>query len=186
MWPDVFRFGRISVPQADFPSGDVGATIPPDRRPRANWSRKHPCSSKPEPRASISQGDSGRPFLQTSGGAQATAPSILSGCSLELTPNRSQEGISLFTDFLHFDGPRRRHGRCKVNATCDMGFKLPQDAQQVFHIKPHADMPIGPIAFEPQEHTAYNTTLYLRNNLTTLHPVRLNGVGGSGRRVSRV
>lgn len=31
----------------------------------------------------------------------------------------------------------------EVNATCDMGFKLPQDAQQVFHIKPHADMPIG-------------------------------------------
>lgn len=43
----------------------------------------------------------------------------------------------------------------------------------------------GPIAFEPQEHTAYNTTLYLRNNLTTLHPVMLNGVGGSGRLVFR-
>lgn len=71
----------------------------------------------------------------------------------------------------------------EVNSTCDVGFKLAQVAQQVWHVKPHAEIPVGPIVFEPLQHMTYNTTLYVRNNLTMLHPVRLNGIGGSGRLV---
>jgi len=73
----------------------------------------------------------------------------------------------------------------ELNNSCDVGFRLAEEAQAAFYVKPHSDLHIGPIVFEPKQHNTYNTTLYVRNNLTMLHPVRLSGVGGSGRLVFR-
>ena len=82
---------------------------------------------------------------------------------------------------------------------------------QIWHVEPYGEASIGPIIFEPFQHAQclgcielhsnpgslwyhvaprcvlhvmrFRTTLYVRNNLTTLHPVELNGHGGSSRLV---
>lgn len=54
---------------------------------------------------------------------------------------------------------------------------------KVWHVEPLGEASVGPIIFEPFQHAQYRTTLYVRNNLTTLHQVELVGHGGSSRLV---
>ncbi|CAK9077226.1 unnamed protein product [Durusdinium trenchii] len=71
-------------------------------------------------------------------------------------------------------------------ADCEGGraFHLGPEAEgQIWHVEPYGEASIGPVIFEPFQHAQFRTTLYVRNNLTTLHPVELNGHGGSSRLV---
>jgi len=61
-------------------------------------------------------------------------------------------------------------------------FYLPKSlSNQVFIIKPHQKTKIGPIIFSPSNYSENSTaTLFIKNNLTVLYPIKLKGHGGSG------
>ena len=53
-------------------------------------------------------------------------------------------------------------------------------SQNVYRIQPHQNFTIGPIIFKPNHKGKVTTTLFLKNNLTILYPIKLKGEGGSG------
>ena len=60
-------------------------------------------------------------------------------------------------------------------------FFIPNDIQEkVFQVPPHKKFSIGPIIFKPNKKGNINATLFLKNNLTILYPIKLKGEGGSG------
>jgi len=61
-------------------------------------------------------------------------------------------------------------------------FFLPKAlSSQVFIIKPHQKTKIGPIVYSPSNYSVNSTaTLFIKNNLTVLYPIKLKGHGGSG------
>lgn len=61
-------------------------------------------------------------------------------------------------------------------------FFLPKSlSSQVFIIKPHQKTKIGPIVYSPSNNSGNSTaTLFIKNNLTLLYPIKLKGYGGSG------
>ena len=60
-------------------------------------------------------------------------------------------------------------------------FYLPKAiTKEVFYIKPHQKMKIGPIVFLPSDFSNSKATLFIKNNLTILYPIHLKGSGGSG------
>ena len=50
----------------------------------------------------------------------------------------------------------------------------------VYTIKPHQNLKIGPIYYNPNNSSNYSTTLFIKNNLTILYPIKIMGMGGSG------
>ena len=60
-------------------------------------------------------------------------------------------------------------------------FFIPIDIQEkVYQVPPHKKFSIGPIIFKPNKKGNINGTLFLKNNLTILYPLKLKGEGGSG------
>ena len=60
-------------------------------------------------------------------------------------------------------------------------FYLPHSvSNQVYHIFPHQKSTLGPIHFRPNQLGNITGTLFLKNNLTILYPVKLIGEGGGG------
>ena len=60
-------------------------------------------------------------------------------------------------------------------------FFLPKSlSTQLFNVKPHQKFKIGPILFKPSNFTSSSATLFIKNNLTILYPIKLYGSGGSG------
>jgi hypothetical protein len=60
-------------------------------------------------------------------------------------------------------------------------FFIPNDIQErVYQVPPHKKFSIGPIIFKPNKKGNINATLFLKNNLTILFPLKLKGEGGSG------
>ena len=51
---------------------------------------------------------------------------------------------------------------------------------KVYTIKPHEKLTIGPILFNPNNFSNYSATLFIKNNLTILYPIKIMGSGGSG------
>ena len=51
---------------------------------------------------------------------------------------------------------------------------------QIYQISPHEKSTLGPILFRPNQSGNITGTLFLKNNLTILYPVKLIGVGGGG------
>ena len=60
-------------------------------------------------------------------------------------------------------------------------FFIPSDIQEkVYQVPPHKKFSIGPIIFKPNKKGNIRGTLFLKNNLTILYPLKLKGEGGSG------
>ena len=60
-------------------------------------------------------------------------------------------------------------------------FYLPNSVfNQVYQISPHQKSTLGPIHFRPNQLGNITGTLFLKNNLTILYPVKLIGEGGGG------
>ena len=60
-------------------------------------------------------------------------------------------------------------------------FYLPNSVfNQVYQISPHQKSALGPILFKPNQSGNITSTLFLKNNLTILYPLKLIGVGGGG------
>jgi hypothetical protein len=53
-------------------------------------------------------------------------------------------------------------------------------SQNIYRIQPHQNFTIGPIIFKPFNKGKVSSTLFLKNNLTILYPIKLKGEGGSG------
>ena len=53
-------------------------------------------------------------------------------------------------------------------------------SQNIYRIQPHQNFTIGPIIFKPVNKGKVSSTLFLKNNLTILYPIKLKGEGGSG------
>ena len=53
-------------------------------------------------------------------------------------------------------------------------------SQNIYRIQPHQNFTIGPIIFKPSNKGKVSSTLFLKNNLTILYPIKLKGEGGSG------
>lgn len=61
-------------------------------------------------------------------------------------------------------------------------FYLPKIvSSQLHNLKPHQKLRIGPIIFNPSSLSNNAATLFIKNNLTMLYPIKLKGNGGSGR-----
>ena len=50
----------------------------------------------------------------------------------------------------------------------------------IYTIKPHQKLKIGPIYYNPNNSSNYSATLFIKNNLTILYPIKVMGMGGSG------
>ena len=60
-------------------------------------------------------------------------------------------------------------------------FFIPKDIQdKVYQVPPHKKFKIGPIIFKPNRTGTIKGTLFLKNNLTILYPIKLRGEGGGG------
>ena len=60
-------------------------------------------------------------------------------------------------------------------------FFIPNDIQnKIYQIPPHKTFSIGPIIFKPNKSGIIRNTLFLKNNLTLLYPLKLEGEGGGG------
>ena len=60
-------------------------------------------------------------------------------------------------------------------------FFIPNDIQEkVYQFLPHKKFSIRPIIFKPNKKGNINATLFLKNNLTILYPIKLKDEGGSG------
>ena len=60
-------------------------------------------------------------------------------------------------------------------------FFLQEDlSKKTFRIPPHQKIIVGPFIFKPNNTGRVSNTVFLKNNLTILYPIRLNGEGGSG------
>ena len=53
-------------------------------------------------------------------------------------------------------------------------------SQNIYRIQPHQNFTIGPIIFKPYIKGKITNTLFLKNNLSILYPIKLKGEGGSG------
>lgn len=54
-------------------------------------------------------------------------------------------------------------------------------ANNVFYIPPHSNLTIPALAFKPYKYKSLSTlSLYIKNNLTFLYPLKLRGIGGKG------
>ena len=61
-------------------------------------------------------------------------------------------------------------------------FFIPNNIQEkVYQVPPHKKFVLGPIIFKPNRTGAIKGTLFLKNNLTILYPLKLKGEGGGGR-----
>ena len=49
---------------------------------------------------------------------------------------------------------------------------------KIFTIQPHQKGKLGPVTFKPYKSGNVSETIFLKNNLTFLHPIRLLGIGG--------
>jgi hypothetical protein len=70
----------------------------------------------------------------------------------------------------------------QANGLGKQEFFLPKAlTSQIFIIKPHQKTKIGPILYSPSNYSVNSTaTLFIKNNLTVLYPIKLKGHGGSG------
>ena len=60
-------------------------------------------------------------------------------------------------------------------------FFIPKDIRNnIYQIPPHQTFSIGPIIFKPNKSGIIRSTLFLKNNLTVLYPLKLEGEGGGG------
>ena len=60
-------------------------------------------------------------------------------------------------------------------------FFIPKNIQnKIYQIPPHKTFSIGPIIFKPNKSGTIRGTLFLKNNLTLLYPLKLEGEGGGG------
>ena len=61
-------------------------------------------------------------------------------------------------------------------------FFIPKSlSTQTFKILPHQKFLIGPIKYHPFDSSKSSSTLFIKNNLTILYPIKLNGEGGTGK-----
>ena len=61
-------------------------------------------------------------------------------------------------------------------------FFIPNNIQEkVYQVPPHKKFVLGPIIFKPNRTGTIKGTLFLKNNLTILYPLKLKGEGGGGR-----
>ena len=60
-------------------------------------------------------------------------------------------------------------------------FFIPMNIQDnIYQIPPHKKVALGPIIFKPNTSGPIKATLFVKNNLTILYPIKLSGSGGSG------
>ena len=60
-------------------------------------------------------------------------------------------------------------------------FFIPNNIKEkVYQVPPHKKFSIGPIIFKPNKTGKIQATLFLKNNLTILYPLKLKGEGGGG------
>ena len=60
-------------------------------------------------------------------------------------------------------------------------FFIPKEMHdKIYKIPPHMKFSIGPIIFKPNRSGIIRGTLFLKNNLTLLYPLKLEGEGGGG------
>ena len=60
-------------------------------------------------------------------------------------------------------------------------FFIPNNIQEkVYQVPPHNKFSIGPVIFKPNKTGTIKATLFLKNNLTILYPLKLKGEGGGG------
>ena len=60
-------------------------------------------------------------------------------------------------------------------------FFIPNNIQEkVYQVPPHKKFVLGPIIFKPNRTGMIKSTLFLKNNLTILYPLKLKGQGGGG------
>ena len=60
-------------------------------------------------------------------------------------------------------------------------FFIPKNIQnKIYEIPPHKTFSIGPIIFKPNKSGTIRAALFLKNNLTILYPLKLEGEGGGG------
>ena len=60
-------------------------------------------------------------------------------------------------------------------------FFIPNNTQEkVYQVPPHKKFSIGPVIFKPNKTGSIKATLFLKNNLTILYPLKLKGEGGGG------
>ena len=60
-------------------------------------------------------------------------------------------------------------------------FFIPKEIKEkIYQIPPHKTFSIGPIIFKPNKSGIIRGTLFLKNNLTLLYPLKLEGEGGGG------
>ena len=58
---------------------------------------------------------------------------------------------------------------------------IPNNIQnKIYQVPPHKTFSIGPIIFKPNKSGIIRSTLFLKNNLTLLYPLKLEGEGGGG------
>ena len=68
----------------------------------------------------------------------------------------------------------------KINEAKQSFFLQENISQNIYRIQPHQNFTIGPIIFKPNKKGKVSNTLFLKNNLTILYPIKLKGEGGSG------
>ena len=70
----------------------------------------------------------------------------------------------------------------KIKADKKQTFYLPLNiTEKIYNIEPRTNFKIGPIIFCPLKTKDYSVTLFIKNNLTILYPIKIKGEGGKGK-----
>jgi len=116
-----------------------------------------------------------------------TPPSINRAILRENNLNIFERIAQYLKIFFKTDVPQRKKKQDDYllnspNGYIKQEFFLPKSlSSQVFIIKPHQKTKIGPILYSPSNYSVNSTaTLFIKNNLTVLYPIKLKGHGGSG------
>ena len=91
--------------------------------------------------------------------------------------------ITIIKNFFQNDQIKSNIPNDDVNSDdySNQDFYIPKSvSSQVFTVKPHQKFRIGPVIYHPKKFSFSSVTLFIKNNLTVLYPIKLSGDGGSG------
>ena len=98
---------------------------------------------------------------------------------------QQQNNYNIFTKFIskikNYFSPKKEYlPKFQIHQTKQSFYLQENISQNIYRIQPHQNFTIGPIIFKPNNKGKVSTTLFLKNNLTILYPIKLKGEGGSG------
>ena len=105
--------------------------------------------------------------------------------NIDYKVKNKQNNYNIFTKLLsriknYFSSKNEELPNFKINEAKQSFFLQENISQNIYRIQPHQNFTIGPIIFKPNQKGKVSNTLFLKNNLTILYPIKLKGEGGSG------